>query len=528
MKFNKPNIFHFWPRLIILFSIFFTLLFSAFYLYKYSENEIKINKIESEQKAIISAQKKYISITLDSIGQDLLLLSDFIEIHHAYNNSDKKLIQLAELNTLALSLRKGLYDQLRYLDLKGNEIIRINYNDGVPSIVPKNLLQNKASRYYFKDSLKLRDGDVYISILDLNIEHGEIETPYKPMIRLTTPVFDDNGRKRGVVILNYLAEHLLDGLKIFNLNNKDHHMLINNDDYFLFYDRRPDLEFAFMFPNSEEKKYSNIYPKTYDCVKNNEYGQFNLPSGVLTFDSVFSYPKSVTSLEEARIVKQDTCWRLITFAPHEAQWTPKNMSTIEFYILLVILLFSVSMAYIITRLQLKKNIDHNEIRKLAHHDSLTGLVNRGYFKKLFHWKLQNARHTETKVALIYIDLDSFKELNDTFGHSVGDLALKAIADNLEYIFSTNAYVARIGGDEFAVLIYDVLDTEDVISQVSSYLSLSHQPIMLDSEKHILNTSIGVAYYPEHGTSINDLMHNADEAMYYIKRSGKNGFHIYNK
>ncbi|MGR6838733.1 diguanylate cyclase domain-containing protein [Aliivibrio wodanis] len=186
------------------------------------------------------------------------------------------------------------------------------------------------------------------------------------------------------------------------------------------------------------------------------------------------------------------------------------------------------MAYIITRLQLKKNIDHNEIRKLAHHDSLTGLVNRGYFKKLFHWKLQNARHTETKVALIYIDLDSFKELNDTFGHSVGDLALKAIADNLEYIFSTNAYVARIGGDEFAVLIYDVLDTEDVISQVSSYLSLSHQPIMLDSEKHILNTSIGVAYYPEHGTSINDLMHNADEAMYYIKRSGKNGFHIYNK
>ncbi|MGF1906894.1 diguanylate cyclase domain-containing protein [Aliivibrio salmonicida] len=526
MELNKPNTFFFWPRFIVLFLLFFSLLFSVFYFYKYSENEINVNKIKSEQKAIIAAQKKYISMTLDSIGQDLLLLSDFIEIHHAYNIHNKKLIELTEANALALSLRKGLYDQLRYIDLQGNEIIRVNYNDGDPSIVPKAQLQNKANRYYVKDSLKLHDGDVYISALDLNIEHGEIEIPHKPMLRLATPVYDDSGKKRGIVILNYLAEHLLDGLKIFNLNQNDHHMLINHNDYFLFYDRRPELEFAFMFPNNEGKKYSTIYPKTYRCLNHQESGQFDISSGVLTFDSVFSYPKNIDSSSSIHIVKQDTCWRLVTFVPNSTKWTLTNTSSNDLHILSSMLLFSLCMSYIITQLQFKKRIDHNEIRKLAHHDSLTGLINRGYFKKLFHWKMQHARRFESKLALIYIDLDGFKNLNDSFGHSVGDLALKAISKNLEYAFSINAYVSRIGGDEFAVLIYDVNDTQEVISQVEAYLYLSHQPLTLDNKQYMLNTSIGVAFFPEHGTNINDLMHNADEAMYYIKRSGKNGFQIF--
>ena len=108
MKLNKPIKFFFWPRFIVLFLLFFTLLFSAFYFYKYSENENSINTIKSEQKAIIAAQKKYISMTLDSIGQDLLLLSDFIEIHNVYSGRNKKLTELAELNTLALRDRKSV------------------------------------------------------------------------------------------------------------------------------------------------------------------------------------------------------------------------------------------------------------------------------------------------------------------------------------------------------------------------------------------------------------------------------------
>ncbi|MDD9194418.1 sensor domain-containing diguanylate cyclase [Aliivibrio sp. S3MY1] len=526
ITFNKSNNLFFWPRFIVLFLCLFSFLFSIFYFYKYSESEIKINQIKTEQRALISAQQKYIAMTLNSIGKDLLLLSDFIEINKAYQRHDKKLIKLAELSTLALSLRKGLYDQLRYLDLDGNEIIRINYNNGIPSIIPKNQLQNKRNRYYFKDSLKLKDSEIYISILDLNIEHGKIEQPYKPMIRLTTPVFDEYGKKRGVVILNYLAEHLLDGLKLFSLEQRNHHMLINSDDYFLIYDKRPELEFAFMFGENADKKYSAIYQKTYQCFKDRQQGQYVIGSGILTFDSVFSYPKYIETNKSVSIINQDSCWRLITFVPSVPIWNLENIDKSELLIVIYLFLFSLLIALLIAQLQLKKRMNHNEIKKLAHHDSLTGLINRGYFKKLFHWKMQSARQDNTKLALIYIDLDGFKDLNDNFGHSAGDLALKAIAKNLYSAFSDNAYVARLGGDEFAVLIYDLTEHQTAISQVEQFIKNSHAPLILEEMSYHLSTSIGIAFFPEHGGCINDVMHNADAAMYEIKRSGKNSFKIF--
>lgn len=526
ITFNKSNNLFFWPRFIVLFLCLFSFLFSIFYFYKHSESEIKINQIKTEQRALISAQKKYIAISLNSIGKDLLLLSDFIAINKAYERHDNKLIKLAELNTLALSLRKGLYDQLRYLDLDGNEIIRINYNNGIPSIVSKSQLQNKHNRYYFKDSLKLKEGQIYISILDLNIEHGKIEQPYKPMIRLATPVFDEYGKKRGVVILNYLAEHLLDGLKRFSLEQKNHHMLINSDDYFLIYDKRPELEFAFMFGENADKKYSAIYPNTYKYLKKRQQGQYVIDSGILTFDSVFPYPRNIEANEAVSIINQDSCWRLITFVPRAPIWSLDKINKNEFLIVFSLFIFSLLVALLIAQLQLKKRINHNEIKKLAHHDSLTGLINRGYFKKLFHWKMQSARKDDSDLAFIYIDLDGFKDLNDNFGHSAGDLALKAIAKNLYSAFSDNAYVARLGGDEFAVLIYDLIEHQTAISQVELFIKNTHIPLMLEEMPYHLSTSIGIAFFPEHGTSINDVMHNADAAMYEIKRSRKNGYKIF--
>ncbi|MDD9155089.1 sensor domain-containing diguanylate cyclase [Aliivibrio sp. S4TY2] len=465
-------------------------------------------------------------MALDNIGKDLLLLSDFIEINKAYGSDDKKLIKRAELNTLALSFRKGLYDQLRYLDLDGNEVIRINYNNGIPTIVPKNQLQNKQDRYYFQDSLKLKDGEIYISILDLNIEHGKIEQPYKPMIRLVTPIFDEYGEKRGVVILNYLAEYLIDGLKLFSLEQKNHHMLINSDNYFLIYDKRPELEFAFMFGENKDKKYSAIYPKTYKCFKNRQQGQYSIGSGILTFDSVFSYPENLKSDKYVSIINQDTCWRLITFVPSVPLWSLSEMKGNELLIVISLLIFSVIISLLIAQLQLKKIMNNNEINKLAHHDGLTGLINRGYFNKLFHWKMQSARKDNTKLALIYIDLDAFKDLNDNFGHSAGDLALKAIAKNLHNVFSDNAYVARLGGDEFAILIYDLTTHQTVIEQVEKFIKNNNEPLILEDISYHLSTSIGIAFFPEHGGCINEVMHNADAAMYDIKHSGKNGFKIF--
>ena len=89
------------------------------------------------------------------------------------------------------------------------EIIRVNYNQGIPAVVPQDKLQNKKHRYYFKDVFKLNKGEIFISPLDLNIENKQVERPLKPMIRVGTPIFDAAGNKRGIILLNYLSARLL-------------------------------------------------------------------------------------------------------------------------------------------------------------------------------------------------------------------------------------------------------------------------------------------------------------------------------
>jgi two-component system sensor histidine kinase EvgS len=110
---------------------------------------------------------------------------------------------------LLLSKEKKRYDQIRYLDDRGQEVIRINYNNGSPTVTQRKQLQNKAGRYFFNDTLKLDQGEIFVSQLDLNVENGSIEVPYKPMLRFGTPVFDRAGRKRGIILLNYFGSELL-------------------------------------------------------------------------------------------------------------------------------------------------------------------------------------------------------------------------------------------------------------------------------------------------------------------------------
>lgn len=118
-----------------------------------------------------------------------------------------------ESDWLAFAESRGIYDQVRLLDEAGQEQARINFAESKAARVPRSELQNKADRYYFKDSMALEPGAVYVSRIDLNIEHGQIERPLKPMMRVGTSVADRSGAKRGVVVLNYLGQDILSRLE---------------------------------------------------------------------------------------------------------------------------------------------------------------------------------------------------------------------------------------------------------------------------------------------------------------------------
>src|SRR5258706_5659738 len=168
----------------------------------------------------------------------------------------------------------------------------------------------------------------------------------------------------------------------------------------------------------------------------------------------------------------------------------------------------------------------NEI--LAQQDPLTGLGNRRLLTKRISAALANARRNKNAMAVVYLDLDGFKQINDTAGHSVGDSLLRIVARRLESVVREEDTVARVGGDEFMIALWQVADAGDVATVAAKLIDIVSQPYTVENRRITVTTSAGVGIYPDHGGDANSLMKSADQALYEAKRSGKNTFRISHK
>ena len=169
--------------------------------------------------------------------------------------------------------------------------------------------------------------------------------------------------------------------------------------------------------------------------------------------------------------------------------------------------------------------DISELRKsqsrlnhIAHHDALTELPNRTLFQLQFEMSLQRALHHNQKVALLFIDLDRFKNVNDSLGHDIGDALLCQVANRIIGVIRPSDTAARLGGDEFAVILNDVENIENIFSLSERIISVFDQPFHLESKVLYSEASIGISVYPDHGDTPARLLRNADTAMYQAKRS----------
>ena len=170
----------------------------------------------------------------------------------------------------------------------------------------------------------------------------------------------------------------------------------------------------------------------------------------------------------------------------------------------------------------ERKVAEDQIRRLAHFDALTGLPNRNLFMQLFRHALAKTLRQGSPLALLFIDLDGFKKVNDTLGHAAGDLLLAAFAQRLRRCLRISDVTARFGGDEFVVLVDD-FDGDAGLAAVAERVKIAAStPYQVQEQPCVASASIGIAVYPDAGHDIEALIRNADQAMYEAKHAGRDG------
>lgn len=168
-----------------------------------------------------------------------------------------------------------------------------------------------------------------------------------------------------------------------------------------------------------------------------------------------------------------------------------------------------------------------QLERIAHYDVLTGLPNRVLLADRLRQAMAQAHRRQQSVAIAYIDLDEFKQVNDTHGHVTGDQLLRSLAPKMEQSLREGDTLARLGGDEFVALLLDLPTTEAALPIVNRLLAASSQPVEIGSHSLRVSASIGISFYPQaEDLDADQLLRRADQAMYQAKLAGKNGYHIF--
>ncbi|MGM0451123.1 MAG: EAL domain-containing protein [Pseudomonadota bacterium] len=193
--------------------------------------------------------------------------------------------------------------------------------------------------------------------------------------------------------------------------------------------------------------------------------------------------------------------------------------------------FTNQMGYVTNYITFLQDLSEHElsqaqIYKLAHYDALTGLPNRTLFYDHLEQALGLARRHQKKVAVVFLDLDEFKGINDSLGHDAGDQVLQDIGRRLRRQVRETDTLARWGGDEFTLLLTEITQSQQVVTVIQSMLSSLHAPIRIDDQSFVFEASAGIALYPNDGKDANTLIRNADAAMYSAKAKGRGQYCFY--
>ena len=518
-------------QLLWYFLLSFSLIFLiSFLILFFIEKEVSETKIE----ALKSQEQRVVKLENDFLGREFsMVLSDLHYLHHAYQNKLIKSNNYAEIaeNWAVFSNQRKIYDQIRFLDADGMEKIRVNISENGSYIVPDKDLKNKKDRYYFTEAINLKEETVYVSPLDLNMEQGKVEIPFKPMIRLSTPVYDNDGKVRGIIVLNYLADYTLLGLRELAKNSQGEIFLLNSNGYSLSSDN-VENDWNFMFAEKKEQSFAGDFPGAWNAIIDHTTQVLTDQGLVTSLPVLLSHKFNLGQVNDQRqnLILGDGNWYIVSVVEKNnknAELFNNDLTTISlmvfkknmYYFLLMIVVSGVVGLLIYVNRK-----TYSEIKYYSE-DHLTKTLNRraGITRLNELFSEDNKRHLV--VSLCFIDINGLKEVNDRLGHKMGDELITTVAEVIKKIIREQDFLVRLGGDEFLIVfngidisaaeniwkrIIEAYDKINTVEQRAYNISVSHGVVDFDNKQK---------------NNVDDLINIADEKMYQEKQIVKKNLQV---
>ncbi len=306
-----------------IFLIGSTLILGALWFVYSAEKKTQRVRIETKEIQLVKLQRVRLAAHFHGITSDLKVIANLHELRKLADNLSDFSVQDVKSDFLSFSIQKGQYDQIRFIDKDGMEVVRIDYNRARPEIVPKHRLQSKSNRYYFKDTMSKQEHQIYISELDLNVENRQVERPFKPMIRFGTPIFNSRRHKVGMIILNYAANLLISDFKSLARDGFGENWILNSEGYWLS-GTSPDDEWGFMFEHRKDISLKRRIPEVWQAISEKTSGEFYHTGGLYTFDTFHSAKEANSEhlyskeLHQKELGDASTnSWKIVSFIPND-------------------------------------------------------------------------------------------------------------------------------------------------------------------------------------------------------------------
>lgn len=524
------------------FIIFFLLLSSLLFfvslpIYMQYEKGLEEQLLAQEESSVVSAKQMIQKELYEQLHiLDMIIESDVLKEYLAEGASEQQARLESTLKNISTSFHR--FDQIRILDNFGQEKIRVNFIDGKSNLVAKENLQDKSASYYFKAAQKIPAGQIYVSAMDLNVEHGVIVVPHRPTLRLTTPLQDAQGNRKGMLVMNYSAKGMLEHFRYLMTQRIDQQgMLLDSQGYWLSNHKRSNEWGADL--GKPDHNFASLYPYAWPSISTSPAGVLNTDKGLFRYQKI--EPLNFTDYQPAHFRMEhkpltsaesftNTDWKLVIFIPRELinsysfLYQPLGQSLLVLVTLLIALIAFLGASFTVQK-QIRQEEEKQHLATLARQasiDSLTGISNRRYFYELGEKELKQAQRQQTPLAALMLDADYFKKVNDTYGHAVGDLVLKNLATTVRKTLREVDLFGRIGGEEFAVILpHTPLDKAlEVAERLREALAACKTPLP-EGGTISFTVSIGLAMLTPEDRRVDSLIQKTDLALYQAKEQGRN-------